>query len=131
VEDDSFKGTIVVSKAKLRLKTIGDYEQPIEFKPAPKALIPEPNAGIQPMIEMIPAESNHPVESNALSEINAPAGAIPEQEGSEANLPSGIILQRDENFPGHSVSPAEVNSLPLGINIPAESNLPADVNVQE
>ncbi len=38
VDDDNFKGNIVVSKAKLRLLTMNDYEKPIEFKPAPKAL---------------------------------------------------------------------------------------------
>ena len=123
VKNESFKGTIVVNKATLRLITMDDYKQPIEFKPAPKQLMPEPNMAIQPMIEMVPSGSNQPTEFNVPSEMNS---TVP-----EANLPSGIILQRDENFPGHSFSIAEVNSLPSGINIPAEPNLPVDANEQK
>ena len=117
VEDDNFKGTVVANKAKLRLATMDDYEQPIEFKPAPPPVVVEPNAPVQPLLETIPVEPNQPTGSNIPSDINAPIGTNNVIEESEANLPANIVLPTDEN---------SLNNL----GVISETNLPDDTNVE-
>ena len=130
VENEDFKGTIAVNKAKLRLATMDDYMQEIVFKPSPPMPMPDINSTLQSVRNLISPEPNQPAESNAPSDINNPAAIIPGQEGTDINKPAGIILEYDANNPFNSVQPSEAN-MPLEVNPNVEINLPADSNVQE
>ena len=130
VENPDFAGTIVVNKANLRLNTMDSYEKPIVFQSQPLPPLPEPNAALQALRNMMPGEPNQPAESSEPSDINAPGGTSLGNAGSEVNVPGGIILPSDENLPVDLESALEIN-LPSVTNPPVGENLPVDVNSQQ
>ena len=111
-DNPDFEGTATVIQAKIRLKTMSDYEKNIVFLPAP---IPEPDITLgNPQVQVIPADSNLPLDMNSIG----------------ANLPFDINLANvvpaapaeTPQAPDLETAPEPSNNISEGsdINVPIE-----------
>ena len=77
VAHPDYKGTVAVSQAQRRLKTMADYEQKIAFKPDPN---PKPLTDMKPTDTKLPANIvrpfnfNQPLDLSMFAEANEPGG---------------------------------------------------------
>ncbi len=95
--DPNYEGTILVSKAKLRLYTMDEYKSEIVFKPAPPKPVPDANAVLDPLIRQI-RESRKAGEAN-LPDANVSALINELPLPAEANRVAGIKSPNDINKP--------------------------------
>ena len=111
-DNPDFEGNATVIQAKIRLKTMSDYEKNIVFLPAP---IPEPDITLgNPQVQVIPADSNLPLDMNSIG----------------ANLPFDINLANvvpaapaeTPQAPDLETAPEPSNNISEGsdINVPIE-----------
>ena len=102
--DPGYAGTILISKAKLRLEIMDDYKNNIVFQNAPAQPIPEPNSVLDPIIKQLRNATNNFSDVNSASNVGS----------SDANSSSPVI---------ESVLPVETN-LPAVIDSTSDINNP-------
>ena len=113
VDDPDFNGTATVKEAELRLNTMSDYEENIVFLPAPAT---EPNIAITPQIQVMPADSNMPLDINSIG-ANLPF---------DINLTNIVNTQADSNLPEGVNLPVDVNVIPT---VPEETHQVPDLEM--
>lgn len=102
LESADYEGTIIVSKARLRLDIMDEYKQDVVFLQAPPKPIPEPNAVLDPFIQQLRDASNKFEDANSSlkvdsSDVNASGSVIDSVIPIETNLPAGINIPGDNN----------------------------------
>ena len=111
-----FEGTVAIAAAKHRLETMADYKQKVIFKPAPA-----PPVATKPKIQIRPVDANLPSTSPLLPSQTIEAATKPKIQIKP------VDPVRDQNE-SSVIDPKGKVSNGVDTNLPAEANLPVDVN---